>query len=155
MKVSLKRLVIVVLILVVAIQFYQPALNKDRGKVNRYDFINLYNAPANIGNMLKTSCYNCHSDNTNYAWFDYVQPARLFVESHISNAKQDLNFSEWGRYSKRKQERLITDIKKQVETGEMPLSSYKWLHREAKLDVTQIKTLIFWLENSDSTVKFQ
>lgn len=93
-----------------AIQFYQPALNLDRGQVYTTDFTQSYKMPVEVKTMLQTSCYDCHSNNTNYVWYDYVQPARSMVENHIKNAKQNLNFNEWGNYSNRKQERLLNSI---------------------------------------------
>ncbi|MFH6943418.1 heme-binding domain-containing protein [Flavobacterium sp.] len=44
---------------------------------------------------MQTSCYYCHSNNTQYPRYFYIQPARLFMESHIPQGKKDLNFSEW------------------------------------------------------------
>lgn len=129
-----------------AIQFYQPALNVDKGQVYTTDFTQSYKMPVEVKAMLQTSCYDCHSNNTNYVWYDYVQPARSMVENHIKNAKQDLNFNEWGNYSNRKQERLLNSIKEQIETKQMPLSSYTLFHRNAKLSDAQIKVLSDWFK---------
>jgi len=149
MKRVLKIMLTIVLFIFIAIQFYQPALNVDKGQVYTTDFTQVYKMPVEVKAMLQTSCYDCHSNNTNYVWYDYVQPARTLVENHIKNAKQDLNFNEWGTYSNRKQERLLNSIKEQIETKQMPLSSYTIMHENAKLNDEQIKVLTNWLKEQD------
>lgn len=149
MKRVLKIMLTIVLFIFIAIQFYQPALNVDKGQVYTTDFTQVYKMPVEVKAMFQTSCYDCHSNNTNYAWYDYVQPARALVENHIKNAKQDLNFYEWGTYSNRKQERLLNSIKEQIETKQMPLSSYTIMHNNAKLNDEQIKVLTNWLKEQE------
>ena len=149
MKRVLKIMLTIVLFIFIAIQFYQPALNVDKGQVYTTDFTQVYKMPIEVKAMLQTSCYDCHSNNTNYVWYDYVQPARTLVENHIKNAKEDLNFNEWGTYSNRKQERLLNSIKEQIETKQMPLSSYTIMHKKANLNDEQIKVLTNWLKEQE------
>ncbi len=137
------------LFIFIAIQFYQPAPNVDKGQVYPADFTQLNKMPVEIKAMFQTSCYDCHSNNTNYVWYDYVQPARILAENHIKKAKEDLNFNEWGTYSNRKQERLLNSIKEQIKTKQMPLSSYTLMHNNAKLNDVQIKVLTNWLEQQE------
>ena len=146
MKRKIKTIAFVLLFLFMLIQLYQPALNVNQGQVGTTDFVQFYHAPAEIGNILAKSCYDCHSNNTNYKWYDYVQPVRILVEKHIKAAKKDLNFSEWSQYPSRKQERLLKSIKKQTESKNMPLASYTLMHKNTSLDATQVKTLTDWLE---------
>lgn len=149
MKKVLKIILAIVLFIFIGIQFYQPALNVDKGQVYTTDFTQAYKMPVQVKAMFQTSCYDCHSNNTKYVWYDYVQPARALVENHIKNAKEDLNFNEWGTYSNRKQERLLNSIKEQIETKQMPLSSYTLMHTDAKLNDEQIKTLTDWLKEQE------
>lgn len=146
MKKVLKIILAMVLFIFIAIQFYQPSPNVDKGQVYTTDFTQVNKMPVEVKAMFQNSCYDCHSNNTNYAWYDYVQPTRILVENHIKNAKEDLNFNEWGTYSNRKQERLINSIKEQIETKQMPLSSYTLMHKKAILNDEQIKTLTNWLK---------
>lgn len=146
MKKVLKIILAMVLFIFIAIQFYQPSPNVDKGQVYTTDFTQVNKMPVEVKAMFQNSCYDCHSNNSNYAWYDYVQPTRILVENHIKNAKEDLNFNEWGTYSNRKQERLINSIKEQIETKQMPLSSYTLMHKKAILNDEQIKTLTNWLK---------
>ncbi|WP_343672868.1 heme-binding domain-containing protein [Chitinophaga sp.] len=142
----MKKIIVALLVILVLMQFYQPAPNKDNGQVGDNDFVKMYNMPLKIGEILKISCYDCHSNNTHYLWYDYIQPGRMLVERHIAAAKKELNFSEWGTYSSRKQQRLLSDIKNQVKKGEMPLRSYTLLHTQAKLKDDQVKVIVSWIE---------
>ena len=147
MKKMLKTGVFLLLLLFLLIQLYRPALNINQRQAGSTEFVQFYKAPAAIGNILSNSCYDCHSNNTNYRWYQHIQPIQLFTENHIQSGKKVLNFNEWNQYSGRKQNRLLQSIKNQIESKEMPLSSYTALHRNAKLDNAQIKTLVSWLES--------
>jgi cytochrome c553 len=150
MKKGVKILMALALLIFIAIQFYQPVPNIDKGQVYKTDFMQAYDSmPEEVKIIFKTSCYDCHSNHTNYEWYDYIQPARGFVDNHIKEAKEDLNFSEWTMYSNRKQQRLITSIKKQIETKKMPMPSYMMMHTDARLNDQQIKRVTNWLEKQE------
>lgn len=106
--------------------------------------------PPEVQTILQTSCYDCHSNNTNYPWHSYIQPVRLLMESHIKKGKKDLNFSEFGNYSKRKQESKLKAMGKQIKSDEMPLSSYTLIHRNAILTTTEKEELINWINEVNS-----
>ena len=95
-----------------------------------------------MGRILHTSCYNCHSNNTNYPWYSYVQPVGLLLEHHINKGKAELNFSEFGTYSLRKQKSKLKSMANQIEKDEMPLSSYTLIHRDARLSKDSKKVLV-------------
>ncbi|WP_261512274.1 heme-binding domain-containing protein [Chryseobacterium paludis] len=150
MKKGVKILAAIVLLIFIALQLYQPVPNMDKGQVYKTDFMEAHTSiPTDVKAILKTSCYDCHSNHTNYEWYDYIQPTRSFVDNHIKDAKEDLNFNEWTTYSGRKQKRLITSIKKQIETKKMPMSSYTFIHNDAKLSDQQIKLLTDWLAKQE------
>lgn len=69
------------------------------------------------------------------------------MEGHIKNGKENLNFSEWGNYSNRKQNNKLDRIAKQIKTDEMPLPSYILIHRYAKLSMAQKKEIVDWIDN--------
>ena len=126
-------------------QLYQPARNENFEQVNISEFTKVYKVPKNVETILKTSCYDCHSNNTNYPLYSYVQPARFFMESHIKKGKENLNFNEWGNYTNRKQNNKLDIIVKQIKSNEMPLSSYTLIHKNAILTPTQKEEVINWI----------
>lgn len=145
MKKSIKKIVVFVILFFLLMQFYQPARNIHYGQVLPADFIKTYDAPKDVEQILRSSCYDCHSNNTNYPWYSYIQPARFFMENHIKEGKENLNFSEWGNYGNRKQRSKLEAIVKQIEKDEMPLSSYIVLHNNAKLSSKQKREVINWI----------
>jgi hypothetical protein len=73
------------------------------------------------------------------------------MEGHITKGKENLNFSQWGSYSKRKQENKLDRIAKQIKANEMPLASYTLIHKNAVLNTVQKEQLLNWIEKvSDS-----
>ncbi|OXB08642.1 cytochrome C [Flavobacterium plurextorum] len=152
MKPYIKKIIFVGAIVLVLIQFYQPARNSDYGQVLPIHFSKIYSVPQNVEAILQTSCYDCHSNNTRYPWYSNIQPMRFFMDGHISEGKDDLNFSEWGNYSKRKQETKLNRMIKQIKDDKMPLSSYTLIHRDAILDSTQKKLLTTWLESVNDSI---
>jgi hypothetical protein len=145
MKITVKKIFVLGLIIFLLMQFYQPARNLDYGRVLPTHFKKVYAVPSNVKNILQTSCYDCHSNNTEYPWYSYVQPVRMFLDNHINEGKDNLNFSEFGNYSRRKQLSKLDEIVKQIKSDEMPLSSYTLIHRNAVLSTAQKKEVIDWI----------
>lgn len=126
-------------------QLYQPARNIGFEQDITGNFVKMYNVPKKVEIILRTSCYDCHSNNTNYPWYSYIQPVRMVMESHINEGKENLNFNEWGNYSSRKQNNKLDRIAKQIKSNEMPLASYTLIHKNAILTTTQKKEVINWI----------
>ena len=93
---------------------------------------------------MKTACYNCHSDSSSYPWYNHVQPVAWFLADHINEGKRRLNFSEFGTYDSLKAAKQFRSIKFNVKRREMPLSSYLWMHPEARLTDAQFKAIEDW-----------
>jgi hypothetical protein len=145
MKKSIKKILYVGLIIFLLMQLYQPARNESFEQDFTNNFTKVYKVPKNVETILRTSCYDCHSNNTNYPLYSYIQPARFFMESHIKEGKENLNFNEWGNYSKRKQNSKLDGITKQIKSNEMPLASYTLIHKNAILTPTQKEEVINWI----------
>lgn len=136
-------------------QLYQPARNESYEQVNTADFTSIYKVPKNVETILRTSCYDCHSNNTYYPWYSYIQPVRFFMESHIKEGKENLNFNEWGNYSDRKQNNKLDRIAKQIKSNEMPLSSYTMIHKNAILTASQKKEVLDWINKTKDSISSQ
>ncbi len=147
MKPKLKKIALVFFLMFVAIQFYQPKQNISSSFDIGKNFSNNYKVPPSVLNSLQKACYDCHSNDTKYLWYDYIQPGRMFVESHIKNGKEELNFNEFTSYSNRKQQSKLEAISKQIKSGDMPLSSYTLLHYDAVLNETQKQEIITWINS--------
>ncbi|OQP61185.1 cytochrome C [Niastella vici] len=141
-----KKILLGVLVLLIVIQFIRPARNIN-GQVLATDITKLYSIPENVQASLKTACYDCHSNNTRYPWYVNIQPVGWYLSWHVSEGKEELNFSDFGSYSQRKQKGKFKSIAKTVEEDEMPLSSYTLIHKDARLTNEEKTQLIEWAKN--------
>lgn len=132
MKRILKIIVFVLLVALVGIQFMPTERNQSE-VVPKTDFLLVNNPPKNISTVLRESCYDCHSNNTKYPWYNRIQPAAWFLEDHIKEGKAELNFNEWNDYSDRRKNSKLRSIINQIEDDEMPLGSYAFIHKDASL----------------------
>ncbi|GHB87633.1 heme-binding domain-containing protein [Persicitalea jodogahamensis] len=140
-----KIAVAVILVVLVGIQWvptHSNQKNTDQGK----DFLTMYAPPARIGTLLRTACYDCHSNHTVYPWYNMVQPVAMFMENHIVQGKKKLNLSEFGGYSSRRQRSKLKSMASQIEDGDMPLTSYTLLHRNADLSDQERRTIKAWID---------
>jgi len=140
----IKIIAIIVLVAFVGIQFIQTTRNQS-DMVPETDFILVNDAPSDIKSMLQVSCYDCHSNNTQYPWYNKIQPVTWFLENHISDGKAELNFSEWDLLSNRREASKLRSIIKQIEGDEMPLWSYTLIHNDAKFSKEEKSTIIKWI----------
>ena len=145
-----KKILLVLIIAFIVIQFIQPAHNK-RDKVLSTDFAKTLVVPNNIKMILQNACYDCHSNNTKYPWYSNIQPAAWMMARHIKNGKDKLNFSDFGSNTIRKQISKLKEIANQVKDDEMPIASYKLMHKNARLSAED-KTLMedWFLKKADS-----
>ena len=132
------------LVTLVGIQFIPASLNQNT-TVPPTDFIKANEIPENVSHILKASCYNCHSNNTEYPWYSRTQPTGWLLEKHIRKGKEVLNLSEFESYSVRMKGSKLRAMIGQVENGEMPLPSYTLLHSEARLSQEEKNDVIKYL----------
>jgi len=140
----LKITAIIVLVAFVGIQFI-PTTRNQSDTVPSTDFMLVNNVPETIQNKLQVSCYDCHSNNTQYPWYNKIQPAAWFLEDHIKEGKAELNFSEWDSLSSRRKSSKLRSIIKQIESGEMPLDSYTLIHKDAAFSKAEAEEMINWI----------
>lgn len=127
------------------IQLIRPARNIDYGQLPSSDISKVYQIPEKIQSILRNSCYDCHSNSTDYPVYSYIQPLSFYLENHIQKGKKELNFNEWGHYSDRKQANKLESILNQIQQKKMPLPSYIYLHHGAKLSEKQIEEMASWI----------
>jgi hypothetical protein len=140
----IKLIGLAVLVVLAGLQFI-PTRSNQSAEVPSTDFVLTYKVSGEVGRILHTSCYNCHSNNTSYPWYSRVQPVGWFLQNHINKGKAELNFSEFGTYSLRKQKSKLSSMANQIIKNEMPLSSYTLIHRDASLSEERKKTLVDFL----------
>ena len=141
---TVKIILLILLVAFVGIQFI-PTERNQTNIVPVTDFMLVNNVPNNIKNKLQVSCYDCHSNNTKYPWYNKIQPVAWFLEEHIKEGKAELNFSQWNELSQRRKESKLRSIVKQIEQNKMPLNSYTILHKDSYLTSEDKKLIIDYL----------
>ncbi|MDQ6843677.1 MAG: heme-binding domain-containing protein, partial [Bacteroidota bacterium] len=114
-----------------------------------------YTIPADVSNTLKTACYDCHSNHSEYPWYWSIQPVAWFMDGHINEGKHRLNFSEFAAYKIRRQYKTLDEINKEIKSGDMPLTSYTLIHRDAVLSDSQKLAISHWTTNTRKAIEAQ
>ncbi|WP_163712030.1 heme-binding domain-containing protein [Mangrovibacterium lignilyticum] len=135
---------IIVLVALVGIQFFQPKRNT--AAITSDHLFQQTHVPGNVQQVLNHACMDCHSDQTKYEWYHKISPVSWYINHHISEGKHELNFSNWRSISPLDKISLLEDVKKEVGSGKMPLKAYTLIHREARLTVAQRDSLFSWVE---------
>jgi hypothetical protein len=146
-----KKILFISVILFIALQFIRPVHNK-KGQVQPTDISKVITIPDTVQILLKNACYDCHSNNTDYPWYSNVQPMGWLMAYHIKQAKSQLNFSEFGSYSQRRQLSKLDGIANSIKDDIMPLKSYKIMHKNAQLSANEKVLLINWAQQTIDSI---
>ena len=138
-------------IIFVAIQFIRSERNINE-QPSPTDIAKAFTVPDSVKVILKNACYDCHSNNTVYPWYSHVQPIGWFLTKHITQGKDELNFSEFGSYSTRKQLSKLEEIEDVINDDIMPLPSYKLMHKDAQLTNDEKALIINWIQLSKESL---
>jgi len=147
----LKKTIIFLLIVFIVLQFFRPEKNLAAKGPQHIEA--LYPMPDNVKSVMRVACYDCHSDSTRYPWYNNIQPTAWWMNSHIKEAKEELNFSQFGTYNAQKQIKKLQKTKSAVTKGWMPLDSYLWIHKDAKLTPEQAKAIADWADQSIAQIQ--
>jgi len=143
----LKKVLLALLLILVIMQFFRPDKNTTQGD-HTIDLIAETDPPAEVKTILEQSCYDCHSNNTVYPWYNNVAPISFWLADHIKDGKKHLNFSEWNSYDSKKKDHKLEEVEEMVSEGEMPLNEYTWTHEEAKLTEEQRNAIVTWAKKT-------
>ena len=138
----MKKVFLGLLVVFILIQFYRPEKNDSKNELNAMSTV--IEIPLEVSKIIQTSCADCHSNSTNYPWYSEIAPASWFLAQHVNEGKEHLNFSEWTTYNKDQQSHVLKDIKEVLNEHEMPLKSYLWIHKDAKLSENQYQIMYDW-----------
>ncbi|HEX8160928.1 MAG TPA: heme-binding domain-containing protein [Pyrinomonadaceae bacterium] len=139
----LKWLAVVVAVVFVCIQFVRPRMTNAAIDGSRTVGARLRVTPE-VGNILARSCNDCHSQQTRFPWYSRVAPVSWLLDDHIREGREHLNFSDWAAYDAEEQDLLLQNTCRLARRGAMPIPSYLYIHRDAKLSEADVKTLCDW-----------
>ena len=138
-----RKFLLVLLAGLLVIQFIHPKKNKAAGSQPNY-IGNAHQVPAHVQPILARACNDCHSNNTRYPWYTKFQPVHWWLNRHIVDGKKSLNFDEYSNRNLRYQYHKMEEVEELVEENQMPLNSYTWTHKDAKLTEAEKAVLINW-----------
>ncbi len=145
MKKVLKIVAVFVFVVLIVIQFF--GIYRTNPPVVVSETLEAaVNVPADISQILARSCNDCHSHKTEYPWYAHTQPAGWFLQGHINDGREELNFSKFNTYSDRTKEKKLEEICEEVSEGAMPLPSYLWIHWNAALRAGDAEALCEWAD---------
>ncbi len=133
-----KRVSLIVVGLLLAMQFVP--LDRSNPPVGE-----IVDAPPEVLAVLERACYDCHSHQTVWPWYAWVAPISFLVVHDVQEAREHLNFNDWGKYTPEKRRKKIDEILEEVEEGEMPLFYYLPLHPEADLSAEDRLAIEEWV----------
>lgn len=140
----LKKIIYALLASLVIIQIIRPDKNEAVGPFNN-DIERIHPMNATVKTALQRACYDCHSNNTRYPWYAEIQPVRWWLQHHVDEGKEHLNFHEMTAYSPDKLDHKLEEIQEAVNDGWMPLTSYTLVHKDAVLSNEEKTVISEWV----------
>jgi hypothetical protein len=125
---------VIFVVVFVCLQFIRPELTNPPVTAE-------LQAPPEVKQVLKNSCYNCHSNETKLPWFDKVVPAYWVVSGDVNEARKHLNFSEIAKLPAAQQKGFLFEAVNMIQLGAMPLPSYLRVHPNAAVTPEQLAVL--------------
>ena len=135
------------LALLIGIQLIRPA-RTNLVVVPSHTLDAIVPVPPQVESILQRACYDCHSDLTRWPWYSNVAPVSWFVIDHVDSGRRHANFSDWVRRDTKNPAEYTRErfqaICKEVQSHNMPLTSYLLVHRTARLSQGDIETICEW-----------
>jgi len=150
----LRKILLFLLVVLIAIQFFHPKNNISKGAQANY-IGNKYAVPDDVKHILVKACNDCHSNNTRYPWYSKIQPVHWWLNDHIVDGKKALNFDEYTNKRLRYQYHKMEEVEEMVQDNKMPLKSYLWIHKDAKLTAEEKEKLHQWTHAIRDTLEKQ
>ena len=148
----IRKILIVLLIALVVIQFFHPKKNKAEGEQPNY-IGKIFTVPDDVKSILAKACNDCHSNNTRYPWYCNFQPIDWWTNDHVKSGMRHLNFDEFSNKQLRFQYNKVGDISEQIKKGEMPINSYLWIHKDAILTDAEKTKIYAWTDAIRESMK--
>ena len=134
----MKNFFLIVFGILILLQFIPSKI--DNPKTNKDLEINV---SPELMTIFKRSCYDCHSNKVILPWYSKIAPVSLFMKGHVDLGRKWLNFSTWENYTDKQKDDRLKGIFRTVYAA-MPLQSYIYMHKEAKLTKKEIKLIRDW-----------
>lgn len=146
MKKILKIVLIILVIGFIVIQFINRPDKTVIAETSPDDITRHLQVPENVQNILKRSCYDCHSSHTVWPWYSNIAPVSWLVADDVTGGRKKMNFSQWSKIPDSKKEARLDAICEEIKEDEMPLPKYLIIHPDAALSQADKDILCKWVE---------
>jgi len=146
----MKNKIALILVLLFALLQIIPNEKVAIQEVTEADLFQQEAAEDDLIELVKKNCYDCHSNQVKYPWYSSIAPVSWWIQDHIDHGRGELNFSNWAEYPAGKKAHKAEEVVELVEEGEMPLKSYTFIHRHAKLSKEEKEIITDWFTKLDS-----
>ena len=140
------KIILLVLLGIFVILQIIPNNKPNNEPVEGFDFFSAYNVPDEVEIMIRTSCFDCHSQEVYYPWYAYVAPVSWLVSRDVRMGRANLDFSRWNELDKKEKIKIASEIGEEVDMGMMPMAIYVFMHKESTLDRADRDLLLEWSE---------
>lgn len=108
------------------------------------------NADLNaIKPILERSCFDCHSRFTHYPWYHQLPLISSMLDDHIKEGREHLDMSDGFPFTGNDPpDELLTDMKHEIEEGEMPLWSYRLVHWGISIEGERRDSVFAWIDST-------
>ena len=114
------------------------------------------NAPIPVKQLMKRSCYGCHSNETVWPWYSNIAPASWLTAYDVHHGRAELNFSSWGKYDATQRLKKLKEISDEIVEGDMPPIYYVYpMHTDARLSAADRRTFEEWIASESDALKRQ
>jgi mono/diheme cytochrome c family protein len=87
----------------------------------------VWNSPE-TAKLFAGACQDCHSNLSNWRWYDKLAPASWLVQNDINGGRKRFNVSEWD-----KPQPGVQEVVDAIRSGSMPPLQYKVAHASGRL----------------------
>ena len=143
MRTWLRRIIITLVIILIAIQFVPVNRTNPPTDAAKSIYV-VEKMPENLQALLNRSCKDCHTNETHWPWYSYVAPVSWLVANDVHEARHHMNFSEWGTYNAKKRDHELEEVCNWTMGGDMPDGKYLFIHRSAKVTQAEKEALCTW-----------
>jgi hypothetical protein len=143
----IRKILLFLLFALIVIQFIPINKEIPADIASSDHFYAVNQVPGDVQNIMDNACMDCHSYQTTYPWYTAIAPVKFFIQDHITEGREHLNFATWASYSDKKADHKLEECIEEMEEGEMPLEGYVLLHSEADLSKADQKKLMSYFQS--------
>ncbi|MGY5353821.1 heme-binding domain-containing protein [Wenyingzhuangia sp. IMCC45467] len=141
----IKKILITLAVVLIIAQFFGN--EKNNAATRELTVFTLETTPSDeVSNILSSKCFDCHSNKTEYPWYANIAPLSYWINHHVEEGKEHLNFSDWSIYNTKRKKHKLEELIEEIEEGKMPLDSYENLHGD--ITTSEKEILISWAKNA-------